>query len=46
MKYLFVITGVGLGHCTREDSIIRELLEKDEKAKIQLLEFIEGKRER
>jgi len=39
MKYLFVITGVGLGHCTREDSIIRELLEKDEKAKIHIATF-------
>lgn len=39
MRYLFVITGVGLGHCTREDSIIREIFEKDENAKIHIATF-------
>ncbi len=39
MKYLFVITGVGLGHATREDSIIREILEKDKDAKIHIATF-------
>ncbi len=39
MKYLFVITGIGLGHCTREDSIIKELLNKDKEAKIHIATF-------
>ena len=39
MKYLFIITGIGLGHCTREDSIIREILDKDKDAKIHIATF-------
>ena len=39
MKYLFVITGVGLGHCTREESIINEILEKDKDAKIHIATY-------
>ncbi len=39
MKYLFVITGIGLGHCTRDDSIIREIKNKDKDAKIHIATF-------
>jgi len=39
MKYLFVITGIGLGHATREDSIITEILNKDKNAKIHIATF-------
>ena len=39
MKYLFVITGIGLGHATREDAIIKEILNKDKNAKIHIATF-------
>jgi len=39
MKYLFVITGVGLGHATREDAIIKEIQNKDEKTDIHIATF-------
>ena len=39
MKYLFVITGIGLGHCTREEAVIKELLNKDKNAKIHIATF-------
>src|SRR3972149_3291880 len=39
MKYLFVITGIGLGHCTREDSIIKEIQNKDKIASIHIATF-------
>ena len=39
MKYLFVITGIGFGHTTRIDSIIRELSRLDKDAKIRIATF-------
>ncbi|MBU2633872.1 MAG: hypothetical protein KJ674_01365 [Nanoarchaeota archaeon] len=29
MKYLFITSGIALGHCTRDEAIINKLLEKD-----------------
>ena len=34
MKLLFVVTGIGLGHATRVDSVISEIKKRDKNAKI------------
>lgn len=34
MRYLFVVTGIGYGHCTRDLSIINEIKKRDRKAKV------------
>ncbi|MEK6835616.1 MAG: glycosyltransferase family protein [Nanoarchaeota archaeon] len=39
MKYLFVITGIGLGHTIREDAIIKELLKLDKDAEIRIASY-------
>ena len=39
MKYLFVITGIGLGHSVREDAIIRELIKQDKDAEIRVATY-------
>ena len=36
MKILFVVTGIGLGHATRIDSIINELKLRDKNLEVEL----------
>src|SRR3989344_8936945 len=39
MKYLFVVTGVGYGHSTRDLSIINEIKKRDKKAKFLIAAY-------
>jgi len=39
MKILFIITGVGLGHSTRDEAVIKKIIEKNKNAKIHVAAF-------
>lgn len=39
MKYLLIITGIGIGHAIREQTIINEILKKDKKAEIKIATY-------
>ena len=39
MKYLFIITGIGLGHSVREDAIIKELVKLDKDVEIRVATY-------
>lgn len=39
MRYLFLITGIGLGHAIREHALIKEIKNQDREAKIHIATF-------
>lgn len=39
MKYLFIISGIGIGHAIREDAIIKEIQKRNKKAEIRVVSY-------